>query len=289
MPRSARPLQVARLLVSTALVAATLNLTACDSRKTTVSTTTQVAEPAPVEPAPSPVSPPSPIASSEVPKPIPAVPSQPNSPNSVPPKPAAQAPAPQPKPDQSNAPGEIAAYPDSPLPTPDGVRLGNIEYRASATAADTALEAAIVNILADGSGDNSMLASTRYTYDRVDLNDDGAPEALVYLMGSYTCGSGGCMMLILEPAGQSYKMVSQMTLVNPPVVIAQDKTAGWKDLMIFVKGGGATPHYARLQFDGSSYPSNPSIAPALPSEASLSGTAILTEKLTPDSGIKLKF
>ncbi|MEP0911820.1 hypothetical protein NDI45_12945 [Leptolyngbya sp. GB1-A1] len=297
MSRSALPLQVVRsprwgkcfaLLISTALMAATLSLTACDSRKATVSTTTRTTEPTPVQPSPSPLSSPTPIASSEIPKPVPATPSKPLTPPAATPKPAARPSTPQPDEDSSVQPDGLAVYPDSPLPTPDGIRLGQIEYRSSATAADAALEAAIVNIMVDRSGDKSLLESMRYTYNRVDLNDDGAPEALVYLMGSYTCGSGGCTMLILEPAGQSYEMVSRMTLVNPPVVIAQDTTAGWKDLMIFVEGGGATPHYARLQFDGSSYPSNPSIAPPVTSEAPLNGTAILTEKMTPDDGIKIK-
>jgi|GEM_PF-2420473 len=299
MPRSVLSLQVARSplpggrfasLISTALIAATLSLTACDSRRTTVSTTSTTTEPT-VEPSSSPAASPTPIAS-DVPKPVPVAPNKPPSPPTAPSKPAAQPPTPQPdaQSDKGNSvePGEAAVNPDSPLPTPNGIRLGQIEYRSSSTAADAALEEAIVNIMTSRSGDQSMLESMRYTYNRVDLNDDGSPEALVYLTGFYTCGSGGCTMLILEPVGQGYEMVARMTLVNPPVVIAQDKTAGWKDLMVFVQGGGAEPHYARLQFDGSSYPSNPSIAPSVSSDVPLSGTAILTEKMTPESGIQIK-
>lgn len=293
MPRSPLPLQVARLprrgnriasVILATLIAA--SATACDSRRTTVSSTSQTTEPVTVQPSPSPAASPSPIALSEIPKPVP--PSKPLTPPSeIPPSKPAAPPAPQPD-TSAVQPDGVAVNPDSPLPIPDGVRLGDVKYRTSATAADAALEAAIVEIMAGGSGDKSMLGSMRYAYDRVDLNDDGAPEALVYLMGSYTCGSGGCTMLILESTGQSYEMVSRMTLVNPPVVIANEKTAGWKDLIIYVQGGGATPHYARLQFDGSRYPSNPSIVPAVSSDVPLSGTAILTEKMTPDSGIQVK-
>ncbi|WP_088891769.1 hypothetical protein [Leptolyngbya ohadii] len=301
MLRSAASLSVPRSLRATAsgrssrrtnrftpLIAAVLvatSLTACQSRQTTVSSTTRTTEPT-VQPSPSPLASPSPITSSDIPKPIAETPSKPITPPEVPSKPIVETPS---KPDEGTAvqPDEVAVNPDSSLPVPEGVRLGEIQY-GSAGAADPALEEAIVNILADRSGDKSLLASTRYTYSRVDLNDDGTSEALVYLTGSFTCGSGGCTMLILEPARESYELVSRMTLVNPPVVVAEEKTAGWKDLMIYVEGGGVTPHYAHLQYDGNRYPSNPSIAPAIASDTSLSGTAVLTEKMTTDSGIQLK-
>lgn len=269
-------------LMAAVLIAA--SLTACQSRQTTVSTT-ETTEPT-AQTSPSPIASPNSV-SSEIPKPIAQTPSQPITPPQIPAKPIAQTPDSKPDKGSDVQPDEVAVNPDSSLPVPDGVRLGEIQYGSSG-AADPALEKAIVDILTDRSGDTSLLASTRYTYSRVDLNDDGTPEALVYLMGSFTCGSGGCTMLVLEPARQSYELVSRMTLVNPPVVVTEEKTAGWKDLMIYVEGGGATPHYARLQYDGDRYPSNPSIAPAIPLNTTLSGTAILTEKMTADSAIQLK-
>jgi hypothetical protein len=80
----------------------------------------------------------------------------------------------------------------------------------------------------------------RYYYNRVDLNDDGQSELVVYFVGSYTCGSGGCTTLIFTPTGQDYRLVSKLTVVNAPILVTPQKTAGWKDLVILVSGGGAT-------------------------------------------------
>ena len=54
----------------------------------------------------------------------------------------------------------------------------------------------------------------RYYYNRVDLDDDGTPEAIVYLVGSYTCGTGGCTAVIFTPTGQDYRLVSRLSLVQ---------------------------------------------------------------------------
>jgi hypothetical protein len=39
---------------------------------------------------------------------------------------------------------------------------------------------------------------TRYIAAFRDLNDDGTPEAIVYLIGKRWCGSGGCNTLVLK-------------------------------------------------------------------------------------------
>src|SRR5438132_11504434 len=59
--------------------------------------------------------------------------------------------------------------------------------------------------------------TTRYNSALVDLRDDGAPEFIVYLTGRSWCGSGGCTMLILRPEGQSYNVLTKITIVRPPI------------------------------------------------------------------------
>jgi hypothetical protein len=170
-------------------------------------------------------------------------------------------------------------------PATGAVKLGNIQYQDSETTPDPEIEQAIVESL---DGDRSALQKTRYYYDRIDLSGDGIPEALVYLSGSYTCGSGGCMMLVLAPSGQRYQMVSKMTLVQAPVIVSAEKSAGWHDLVLEVSGGGAKKHYARMQFDGSAYPVNPSTAPEVAPNTTINGTAVMNEGISAGGGIALQ-
>ena len=166
-----------------------------------------------------------------------------------------------------------------------GVKMGDIRYQSSETAPDAEIEQAIVESLG---GDRTALKQTRYYYDRIDLSGDGKPEALVYLSGSYTCGTGGCKMLVLEQSGQRYQLVSKMTLVNAPVIVSSEKSAGWNDLVLEVAGGGAAKHYAQMKFDGSAYPVNPSTAPEVAPNATVNGTAVMNDGMTAGGGIALQ-
>ena len=166
-----------------------------------------------------------------------------------------------------------------------GVKLGDIQYQSSETAPDAEIEQAIVESLG---GDRTALQQTRYYYDRIDLSGDGKPEALVYLSGSYTCGTGGCRMLVLEQSGQRYQLVSKMTLVNAPVIVSSERSAGWNDLVLEVAGGGAVKHYAQMKFDGNTYPVNPSTAPEVAPNTTVNGTAIMNDGMTAGGGIALQ-
>jgi len=105
--------------------------------------------------------------------------------------------------------------------------------------------------------------STRYFPAFVDLKDDGTQEVIVYVTGSFWCGSGGCTTLVLAPKGASYEVVTHATITRPPIRVLATKSNGWHDISVGVRGGGIQPGYeAELPFDGKTYPSNPSVPPA---------------------------
>lgn len=107
--------------------------------------------------------------------------------------------------------------------------------------------------------------SLRYDAAFVDLDGDGRDEAVVYLTGNSVCGSGGCDLHIYTPKGRSWREVSALSISRPPIEVLPTRTRGWRDIAVFVAGGGIIPGYeARLRFDGRSYPTNPSVAPATP-------------------------
>jgi hypothetical protein len=122
---------------------------------------------------------------------------------------------------------------------------------------------------------------TRYAAAFVDLKDDGKQDAVVYLIDSKWCGSGGCSCLILAPEGTSYKVITKTTVTRLPIRVLPTKTNGWHDLAVGVAGGGIQPGYeARLRFDGSTYPSNPTVPPAQELKADINGKTVIPADAT---------
>ncbi len=104
--------------------------------------------------------------------------------------------------------------------------------------------------------------TTNYFSAFVDLNDSGG-QVFVYLADQQWCGSGGCTLLILATEGSSYRTVTRITIVRPPICLLATKSNGWYDISVGVQGGGIQPGYeAKLSFDGKTYPRNPSVPPA---------------------------
>lgn len=124
----------------------------------------------------------------------------------------------------------------------------------------------------------------RYSDALSDLNRDNQPEALVYAMGTTAgngeadlCGSGGCNLYVLSLAATGYRLVSSISLARPPVRVLRHSTNGWRDLGVWVAGGGINPgHEAQLRFDGHRYPANPTMAPASRTKGKMGQTVIRT-------------
>lgn len=125
------------------------------------------------------------------------------------------------------------------------------------TASDPQIEAAILKAtpsytraVVDAAGGPGK---DRYVYARVDLNGDGKDEVLVYTLGSFFCGSGGCGLLLFARGNDGYSLVNEFAITQSPVVVSDRKTAGWSDLFRLEAGGGASASYVRHAFDGNRY------------------------------------
>lgn len=127
----------------------------------------------------------------------------------------------------------------------------------------------------------------RYYYNTIDLNDDGIPEVFAYVVGSSVCGTGGCSAIIFQKQGEDYDVLSKFTLVNPPIIISDKKTNGYKDIIMYVSGGGIESFFAKMKYDGKHYPSNPSIQPKIKPYEKISGKVIIADDMGDKSGIKL--
>jgi hypothetical protein len=123
---------------------------------------------------------------------------------------------------------------------------------------DASLETSLSKFIASWAKEDAP----RFRSAFVDLNNDGANEAIVLMEGSNWCGSGGCTLLVLNRSRGGWKLVSKMTITNAPIRVVQRSKNGWSSLGVMVRGGGMGHAYeAVLDFDGKKYPSNPSMVP----------------------------
>jgi uncharacterized protein len=137
-------------------------------------------------------------------------------------------------------------------------------------------------------GDGEM----HYLDRSVDLNGDGKPEIVLYLMSPMVCGTGGCNLLVFTPAGSGYRLVGDTTVTRTPIRASPARSAGWRHLIVHVAGGGGPTGDFELRFNGRHYPSNPSVSGTHVKPAVLEGSELLIDdfasiqdtKLLPDAG-----
>jgi hypothetical protein len=105
--------------------------------------------------------------------------------------------------------------------------------------------------------------TTRIAVFSVEIENGKNTEEIVYVSGRDWCGSGGCMMLILQSTESAFKVLGEVTIVQLPIMLLPTLHHGHPDIGVRVQGGGILPGYeALLSFDGTKYPSNPSVPPA---------------------------
>ena len=139
---------------------------------------------------------------------------------------------------------------------------------------DPASTASIQKYLAKYYGKEAA-ENKKFIYSAVDLNDDRKNEYLVGLVGNSFCGTGGCTMLVLT---SKFTLNTRMTVVGFPVYVGppggKEVTKGYSNLYMYSKGKG----YVKMVWNGSKYPTNPSMAPSIKEELIKDKHAFLDEK-----------
>jgi uncharacterized protein len=114
------------------------------------------------------------------------------------------------------------------------------------------------------------------SFDRVvDLNGDGRPEIVVYLVGPTVCGTGGCSLLVFTPTDAGYRQVADISVSRPPIRASSATSSGWRNLIVRTAGGGVASADVELAFDGRSYPRNPTVPGPRVGPARLAGAELL--------------
>lgn len=142
---------------------------------------------------------------------------------------------------------------------------------------DPALEAAILAASPDlrrtlGSTADG-LGRISYVHARTDLNGDGRQDVLVYLMGPYVCGTGGCTLQVYRQEATGYRLITSFPTSRLPVIVPAASRNRWRDLWRRQSGGGAPAIWVREVFDGRGYRSRERIPAAGGAPA---GTVVLS-------------
>lgn len=133
-----------------------------------------------------------------------------------------------------------------------------------------ALEAAVRAAL-EAEGNDPDMFPMRTAFAQVD--DDGELDGLVLLQGT-ACGTGGCPLYVFRGGADGFALDSRVSLVRGPFIVAENRTDGWRDLILRVSGGGATPATVALQHGADGYPANPSLLPPMVDEGPFAGEVV---------------
>jgi len=168
------------------------------------------------------------------------------------------------------------------LPVVRSIDLSQIWYVLSENSQDLALERAIVRSLG---GETKF---TRYYYNRVDLNDDGKHEVIVYLVTPDINDTKEYPILIFQPEGKGYRLISHLGYGAAPIIVTEQMSYGWKDIVIHSKYQGES-NYWFAQFDGEQYlgGAHSGVSYEVPSNIAISGMAYIADEISLDSGLEL--
>lgn len=169
------------------------------------------------------------------------------------------------------------------LPVVRSIDLSQIWYVISENSQDLALERAIVRSLAGATN------FTRYYYNRVDLNDDEKYEVIVYLVTENASNINEYPILIFQPEGKGYRLVSHLGYGAAPIVVTEQMSYGWKDIVIHSKHQGES-NYWFAHFDGEQYlgGAHSGRSYEVPTNTAISGMAYIADEIALDSGLELE-
>jgi hypothetical protein len=109
-------------------------------------------------------------------------------------------------------------------------------------------------------------ADSQYEFTRVDLDHDGRRDAIVMMKSPYNfwCNVNGCRMLVFQAGNDDFSLVSQIAPVRGPLIVSQNNTNGWRDLVVRVSGRmDWQAKNVALKYNGHNYPQQPDFQPPL--------------------------
>lgn len=125
---------------------------------------------------------------------------------------------------------------------------------------------------------------TKYYYNYVDLNGDGAEEIFAVVLGSFVSGTGGSSALWCQEYEGNMTILQAFTLVNTPIIITKDAANGQqygaRDLYL-QRSGGTETEIVKLTCKDGAY-TNVADAETVESIEEIEGTAIIANNIIED-------
>ena len=99
---------------------------------------------------------------------------------------------------------------------------------------------------------------TQFEYTRIDLDNDGRRDAIVMLKSpsNFWCSDYGCRLVIFKANNKNFGLLGEMSQVRGPLLVSNQTSNGWRDIVIREDGRGARARHVLMKFNGMSYPSN---------------------------------
>ena len=127
-------------------------------------------------------------------------------------------------------------------------------------------------------------SATKLQIGWVDLNADGLRDALVYVSSAAWCGTGGCTLVIVQRTRQGFRIRGHLTVTRPPVAVLDHAENGWRDVTVYVSGGGMVGHTVVVPFNGERYARNPTVPPAYPLRIGTPEAVVMGDDIYPFLG-----
>ncbi len=97
---------------------------------------------------------------------------------------------------------------------------------------------------------------SKYKFMRLDLDDDGLRDAIVYITAPYGqwCTDDGCTILVFHAENSGFTLAGELFPVRPPLYASESTTNRWHDLIIRVSGREKEKTKdVLIQYDGENY------------------------------------
>ena len=124
-----------------------------------------------------------------------------------------------------------------------------------------------------------------YLYNKIDLNDNKEINIIAYIEGPRFCRSDGGTLVILKDKGKEYSVIAKIYGAKNPIIISDEKTNGYKNIIMKVDSRGGETIYNELRFNGNSYPINPKDEPRVKRGEKIQGIAVIADDLFYVKGI----
>jgi hypothetical protein len=160
-------------------------------------------------------------------------------------------------------------------PGPDA-RAADVPARPAAGEAirGETIESAVTQFLA---AERARGADSRHVIELIDLNGDRRDDALVLLQSRRYCSARGCALLVFEHTARGFELHSRVLLGRTPLIAAESRTRGWRDLVAPMTTATAGMRLMMLKHTAAGYPDDPAQLAVVPPTREVRGRVLFSD------------